>query len=77
MLSPPRRDSTPPPTVRLVPAKELAPWLGALMDLGPSFSVETVPAMLRAPVVGGASPSPEYRVEWPNESPSVCCVLQE
>lgn len=59
VLSPPRRDSSPPPMVRLVPAKELAPWLGAMMDLGPSSSVEIVPAVLLAPAVGGASSSPE------------------
>lgn len=61
VLSPPRLDSTPPPTVRLVPVTELAPWLGALMDRAVSFSVERVPAMLLPPVVGGAKSSTEYR----------------
>jgi hypothetical protein len=36
VLSPLRLESTPPPMVRLVPARELAPWLGAVMDRAPS-----------------------------------------
>ena len=45
VLSPPRRESIPPPIVRLVPATELVPWLsGAMVE--PSFSVENVPATL-------------------------------
>lgn len=54
VLSPPLLDSTPPPTVRLVPAKELAPWLGAVIDRDASWSVNTVPAKLLLPTVGGA-----------------------
>jgi hypothetical protein len=49
VLSPPLRESTPPPTVRLVPATELAPWLGAVVE--PSCSVDTVPATLLPPTV--------------------------
>jgi hypothetical protein len=52
VLSPPLLDSTPPPTVRLVPARELAPWLGAI-EREPSWSVKTVPARLLLPTVGG------------------------
>lgn len=32
VLSPPLLDSTPPPTVRFVPATELALWLGAINE---------------------------------------------
>lgn len=77
VLSPPRRDSTPPPRVRLVPVKELAPWLGAVIDRAVSLSVETVPAMLLPPAVGGAK-STEYRPEWPPiEVSPVWCVVNE
>lgn len=32
VLSPPRLESRAPPTVRFVPASELAPWLAAAME---------------------------------------------
>ena len=50
------RESIPPPMVRLVPARELAPWLGA-KDCGVSLSVDAVPAMLLSPAVRGGLPS--------------------
>lgn len=67
VLSPPRLESIPPPTVRLVPANELAPWLGAMIECVPSWSVETVPAMLLPPAVGGAASSVESRLERSSE----------
>lgn len=63
VLSPPLRDSTPPGTVRAVPAIELAWWLGAVVDCDPSWSVDTVPVTLRAPTVGGARPSIDVRLD--------------
>lgn len=32
VLSPPLLESMAPPTVRFVPARELAPWLGAVIE---------------------------------------------
>lgn len=53
VLSPPRRNSTPPFAVRVVPVTEEAPCDGAV-DLEVSFSVDMVGAMDRPPAVGGA-----------------------
>jgi hypothetical protein len=60
VLSPPRR---PPPTVRVVPVSDDAPWDGAAMDLDVSRSVETVRATDLAPDVAGGSPSREDVIE--------------
>jgi hypothetical protein len=54
VLSPPRRDSRPPLAVRLVPAKDDAPYDRAVIDRDASWSVDTVGAIDLAPAVGGA-----------------------
>lgn len=64
VLSSPRLESTPPPAVRLVPANELAPRLGALMERDPSRSVDTVPTRLLRPMVGVAWSSLDMRDDW-------------
>ena len=63
VLSPPRRDSKPPFAVRLVPARDDAPCDTAVMDreVYVSWSVETVGAIDRPPVVGGGRPSVDSR----------------
>jgi hypothetical protein len=63
VLSPPLRDSNPPPAVRLVPASDEAPCEGAVIECEASWSVDTVGATDRAPAVGGARPSMEDRME--------------
>jgi hypothetical protein len=63
VLSPPLLESMPPPRVRFVPARELAPWLVAMRDCEPSLSVQAVPATLLAPLVGGGMLSIEVRVD--------------
>jgi hypothetical protein len=55
VLSPPRRDSTPPFAVLLVPAREDAPCEAAATDRDVSCSVDMVGAVDRA--VGGDWPS--------------------
>lgn len=74
VLSPPCRESWPPPIVRAVPVTELAPWLGAVREIGRSPSDENVPAILRPPVVGGTKSSTEYLVDWPTDWKPVCWV---
>lgn len=64
VLSPPLLESTPPPMVRLVPATELALWLGAISEREASWSVKTVPAQLLLPIVGGPWSSRDVRVDW-------------
>lgn len=56
VLSPPRRDSTPPWAVRLVPARDDAPWDRAVMDREPSRSADLAPA-----VGGGRSSTEELK----------------
>jgi len=57
VLSPPLRDSTPPCAVRLVPARDDAPWDRAVMDRAPSRSGD------RASPVGRGRSSTEERKE--------------
>lgn len=62
VLSPPRRDSRPPFAVRLVPASDDAPCDTATdREVYVSWSVETVGAIDRPPVVGGGRPSVDNR----------------
>ena len=63
VLSPPRRESNPPPAVLLVPASDEAPCEGAVIEWDASWSVDTVGAMDRAPAVGGGRPSVDDRSE--------------
>ena len=63
VLSPPLRDSTPPWSVRLVPAMEDSRAEGAVVDREVSCSVDMVGAMDRPPVVGGGWPSLETRTD--------------
>ena len=67
VLSLPRRNSTPPFAVRLVPAMEEAPCDGAV-DLDVSFSVDMVGAMDLPPAVGGARRS-SSSIDERRESP--------
>ena len=63
VLSPPLRESTPQPTVRLVPATDDVPCEGAIIECDVSCSVEIVGATDRPPKVGGAWPSEETRMD--------------
>jgi hypothetical protein len=57
VLSPPLRESRPPPAVRLVPAIDDARCEGVIIERAVSWSVETVGAIERPPTVGGGKPS--------------------
>lgn len=63
VLSAPRPELTPHPTVAFVPCPEDAACEGAASECAPSGSVETVAAVDLFPIVGGGRPSSDDRRE--------------